>query len=189
MLWVSHQTHKHTLWRLVDLFYVNRSGVYPNLCALQRWVQKKWKFSCCNVNLKIARRTPVSQKRPCKLKLVGTADLCTDSDHVYRNAARILFPQHLDDNLMNVEHSVMWKFIGYDWSTQAKSCPIAILSTTNHTQTVLRLNQSLHVRTGWLIPWTLARPQHTNYAHIWCHESVTTLMIGCNKCQNTILSV
>jgi len=36
----------------------------------------------------------------------------------------VLFPHHLDDNLMNVEHSVMWKFIGYDRSTQVNPVPL-----------------------------------------------------------------
>jgi hypothetical protein len=45
------------------------------------------KLSYCNVNLKIAQRTPASQNRPCKLKLVRAADLLTDSDHVCRNGA------------------------------------------------------------------------------------------------------
>jgi len=36
------------------------------------------------------------------------------------------FSQHLDENLMNVEHCVMWKFIGYDLSTQANPVPLPL---------------------------------------------------------------
>lgn len=36
------------------------------------------------------------------------------------------FSQHLHDNLMNVEHCVMWKFIGYDWSTEANPVPLPL---------------------------------------------------------------